>query len=73
MQETKGLLSSKTFWFNVISALVLVAGYFGYADHVPDTQMAGIIHAIMPVVVALLPVGNLVLRLFTKAQITSVK
>lgn len=63
----KGLLKSKTFWVNALTAVVSVATYFQGSE----------ILASNPEIVALIGTGigvvNVVLRLITKEPITSVK
>ena len=56
---TKPFWKSKTLFFNVLAALVIVAGMLGYADFVPDAD-------VMALVVA---VANVVLRLLTRQPV----
>lgn len=52
---------SKTFWFNILAAVVVVAGYFGYADFEANGEMIAAVIAII----------NLALRLwFTKGGVS---
>jgi hypothetical protein len=53
---------SKTVWFNVIAALVAVAGFFGYTDFVPDPRIAEMIAGVAALV-------NLYLRFRTDQAI----
>jgi len=60
MKVTKLFYLSKTFWFNILAVLVVIANYFGYADFELD-------ETIITLVVALV---NLFLRWVTKEGIT---
>ncbi len=60
----KHLLSSKTFWFNVLATLVLIATQYGYTPDVltiPETQT---------IISGLIPLVNIALRLVTKKAVT---
>jgi len=60
---TKVFWQSKTFWFNVLAIIVMVAGAFGFSDFKlsPDYQQLA---------VGLIAVINLALRFITKKGIT---
>jgi len=53
----KKFYQSKTFWFNLLTGLVVIAGYFGFGDFQPSQNVVEIIAVIGSAV-------NLVLRLF---------
>ena len=63
--KTKALLSSKTFWFNLLFAVVAIAGVFGFSDFQPDTKVVEGVGALVLVI-------NIILRLFTKKPIDRV-
>lgn len=46
----KNWYESKTVWFNVLAALVLVATYFGYGDFVADQRVVDLIGALAAVI-----------------------
>jgi hypothetical protein len=56
---------SKTVWFNAITILVTLAGFFGYT---PDAQLVATVGAVLT---GASPVVNLFLRFFTKQAITA--
>lgn len=58
----KSFLKSKTFWFNFISLIVLVANQFGFQDFVPSGQ----VNELGAIIVA---VGNGLLRFISNTQI----
>ena len=60
--ETKSILLSKTFWFNLLALVVLVANAFGFADFQHDPELGT--YAIIIVTVV-----NLALRFFTKQPV----
>jgi len=62
----KALLTSKTFWFNVIFIIVTIAGYFGYADFEPDSKVVEILGTVFAI-------GNILIRTVTKEPITRIK
>ena len=55
----KNFWQSRTLWFNALALLVLIAGEFGFAEHVLDPTMAAGVLAIL----------NLLLRFWTKVPI----
>jgi len=57
--ESKSFYKSKTFWFNLLAVIVLVANQFGFQEFEPNTQLTGFFIALMPIV-------NIALRFFTK-------
>jgi hypothetical protein len=59
----KALLSSKTFWFNLLAAVVAIASIFGFADFKPSGEVTEIITVIVSAV-------NIFLRLKTQQPIT---
>lgn len=61
--QVKLWYSSKTVWFNVLTAIVTVATIFGY---VPSQTVESAVSAL---VIALNPFVNLVLRYYTKQPI----
>jgi uncharacterized membrane protein len=60
--DPKTLFASKTFWFNLLAALVLIANAFGYVEFTADPRVA----EYAGVVVTL---ANIILRLATKTAI----
>jgi len=62
----KALVQSKTFWFNLLFAVVALAGLFGYEDFKPDVRFAEALGAVVTF-------GNVLLRLYTNKPITKVK
>ena len=62
MEEAKSILKSKTFWFNVIALVVLVAGAFGFKNVEVDPNLESYALVIVAVV-------NIVLRLVTKQPV----
>ena len=62
--EPKDILTSKTFWFNLLVLLIAVAGVFGFGEYVPSLEDQEAIDSIVLLVAALVPVVNLVLRTF---------
>ena len=59
----KEFWKSKTFWFNVLAALVAVAGVFGFADYQPSAETGQIIGVIVALV-------NVALRFLTTEPVT---
>ena len=59
MSEVKPFYLSKTFWFNVVSAVVVIATMIGYNEFTPDPQLMALIQI----------VGNIALRFVTKQPI----
>lgn len=57
----RGLLLSKTFWFNVLALVVVVASRYGYTGELPPEW-----EAMVPVVIALV---NLILRVMTRRAV----
>jgi len=43
----KGFWKSKTFWFNALAGVVMVANALGYADFAPDAQWIGLVAALI--------------------------
>ena len=61
----KDFWKSKTFWFGVLWVIVGVAGLFGYADYVPDSdveQIAEIVNGIIIIVLRFLTSQGVALR-----------
>ena len=56
--ETKPFYVSKTFWFNVLALVVVVAGAFGFAEFqpTPEVETYGLV---------LVTIANIVLRFVT--------
>ncbi len=66
MNKGKALLSSKTFWFNVLAIITAVAAFVGFGDFEPSPQTAEIISIIGAL-------GNIYLRLKTSQPIVKIK
>ena len=60
--EAKKFWESKTFWFNVLTLVVLVASEFGLRDFAPDPNVAALATGIVAVI-------NIVLRFMTDKPI----
>ena len=58
----KEFWKSKTFWFNVLALIVMVAEAFGYVDFIPDENMAEYATALVTII-------NVILRFITKEPI----
>ena len=56
--ESKPFWKSKTFWFNVLAVVLLIAGQFGYKDFKPNEDL-------LQIVGILIPLFNVVLRKIT--------
>lgn len=63
----KPIYRSKTFWFNVIAVVVLVASQFGYSEFSLDQDTVDLVLKILAGVTA---VGNVGLRLTTKEPVS---
>lgn len=57
--NAKSILKSKTFYFNVLAVIILVANSFGFSDFSLDPEVAAGIIAVV----------NLLLRLVTKTAV----
>lgn len=66
IEQGKALLVSKTFWFNVLAAVVFVANYFGFGSFQPDARVAEFIGLVTTL-------GNVYLRTKTSQAITKLK
>lgn len=60
----KSIFQSKTFYFNALTILVVVAGFFGYT---PDAE---IVDKATNMLVVIAPFVNIVLRLYTTKAVT---
>ncbi len=58
----KAFYESKTFWFNVLAALIAIAGIFGFGDFQPSKDVVEIIAVVVAAI-------NIVLRFLTKAPV----
>jgi uncharacterized membrane protein len=60
--DAKSIFESKTFWFNVLALIVMIANYFGFGSFEidPDTQAA---------FVGIVAILNLILRTITTKSI----
>lgn len=65
----KNFLESKTFWFNLLTLVVALAGIFGFDQYVPSPEAQETIDSIVALVVASVPVVNIVLRFATKVPL----
>jgi len=66
MSKGKALIKSKTFWFNLLFAVVALTGLFGYGEFQPDARLVEVLGAVVTF-------GNILLRLYTNKPITKVK
>ena len=64
--NTKALLTSKTFWFNILTVVIALAGVVGFADFQPTKETA-------ETTIALVGIANILLRLLTRTSIDRVK
>lgn len=62
MGEAKSILLSKTFWFNVLALLVIVANAFGFAEFSRDP-------AVDQYALIIITLANIALRMFTKQPV----
>lgn len=62
MKEVKPFYKSKVLIFNVISIVVMVAGYFGFSEFTPNAEY---LDTATKVMAAILPLANIALRFFT--------
>ena len=60
--DPKSLFASKTFWFNLLAAAVLIANAFGYADFSVDPRVAEYAGVIITL-------ANIALRVVTRSPI----
>ena len=58
-QGAKAFWKSKTLWFNLLAAVVILAGYLGYQDFKPDATWLALVTAVI----------NFVLRFWTDRPI----
>jgi hypothetical protein len=61
--DAKKWYLSKTVWFNVLYAIVVVAGFFGFAGFEPSPELKEVLLILGPVV-------NFILRLLTNKGVT---
>jgi len=66
IEQGKSLISSKTFWFNILFVLVSLAGLFGYSEFKPDERLVSFVATFGAVI-------NIVLRVKTSEPITKLK
>jgi uncharacterized membrane protein len=57
---------SKTYWFNILAAIVLVATVFGYTGEFSSQEVADKVNAFLPLITI---IGNLILRKVTKQPV----
>jgi hypothetical protein len=62
MGDAKSILLSKTFWFNVLALLVIVANAFGFAEFSRDP-------AVDQYALIIITLANIALRMFTKQPV----
>jgi hypothetical protein len=62
LEENKKFYESKTFWFNLLTILIALAGLFGFADFKPDENT-------LEFLALLLGGVNLALRFWTNKPI----
>lgn len=60
--DAKSILTSKTFWFNVLALIVTIAGAFGFTTFQPDAKTGE--YALVAVTII-----NLVLRFYTSQAV----
>ncbi len=60
--DFKALIASKTFWFNVLAFVILIANVFGFANFIPDERTAEYGGIVVTLV-------NVLLRLATRTRI----
>jgi hypothetical protein len=68
--DEKRFYLSKTFWFNGIVLVLGIAGAFGFAEYVPGEDVTEKAGAVSALVVALVPVINIILRFVTDTKLT---
>ena len=61
--DSKKFYESKTFWFNILAALVAIASLFGFAEFAPDENAGEIIALAISFI-------NLALRFVTSKPVT---
>lgn len=61
----KTLIQSKSFWFNILSLLVMVAGLFGFNEFQPDPK-------VIEGFGTFVTIGNILLRYVTSKPITKI-
>ena len=59
---TKKFYKSKTFWFNLLTLVVMVAAGFGFTEFDPDTEVGAIAIGVVAII-------NLVLRSMTDTKL----
>lgn len=65
--EAKSFLKSKTFWFNIVTFIVIVASLFGYNP--TEAAASGWAKSLSTAGIALSPIANIVLRFWTERPI----
>jgi len=56
--ESKNIVKSKTFWFNILAALATIASQFGFGDFEPDKGVVAVALGVVALV-------NIILRYLT--------
>lgn len=64
--SSKAWWQSKTIWFNVLTALLIIATRHGFSEFTPDPNIEFYAQIVETVVVA---VGNIILRLVTRQPV----
>lgn len=62
--ENKKIYASKTFWFNSVTILVVIATMFGYT---PNQELA---ESTSTILMSVSPIINLILRFYTDKKVS---
>ena len=67
VEQGKALIQSKTFWFNILTIVIAVAGMFGFGSFEPSPEVKTVLE-----ILTLISGGNIGLRAVTKEPIKSI-